>query len=84
MIIHYPCPECGAEMTYDIKKSKLCCSHCGHTLVPEDVQPQGGAAEDEAEIPEGETYACPNCGGVFITEEKETSTLCAYLSLIHI
>ena len=78
MIIHYPCPECGAEMTYDIKKSKLCCSHCGHTLVPEDVQPQGGAAEDEAEIPEGETYACPNCGGVFITEEKETSTLCAY------
>ncbi len=78
MIIHYPCPECGAEMTYDIKKSKLCCSHCGHTLVPEEVQPQGGAAEDEAEIPEGETYACPNCGGVFITEEKETSTLCAY------
>ena len=27
---------------------------------------------------QGETYACPNCGGVFITEEKETSTLCAY------
>lgn len=78
MILHYPCPGCGAEMTYDIKKERLCCSHCGSETALNEVQSWAESASAGTDILEEKEYYCPNCGGVFLTKEKETSTLCAY------
>lgn len=78
MILHYPCTGCGAEMTYDIRKGKLCCSHCGGEMALEEIQPWTEPEAAVSEILEEKEYHCPNCGGMFLTKEKETSTLCAY------
>ena len=28
MIVNFSCPNCGADMSYDIKLGKLHCAHC--------------------------------------------------------
>ena len=36
MIVNFSCPNCGADMSYDIKLGKLYCAHCDHS---EDIRP---------------------------------------------
>ena len=36
MIVNFSCPNCGADMSYDIKLGKLHCAHCDHS---EDIRP---------------------------------------------
>ena len=31
MIVNFSCPNCGADMSYDIKLGKLHCAHCDHS-----------------------------------------------------
>lgn len=78
MIIHYSCPGCGAEMTYDIKKEKLHCDHCDREMDLSEAEPWSGTGMTDTEILENSEYHCPNCGGVMVSKAKETSTLCAY------
>ena len=86
MILHYPCPNCGAEMTYDIKKGKLHCGHCSGEIALSSIIQQstswtaegGTSTEIDGKILAGAEYHCPNCGGLMITKDKETSTMCAY------
>lgn len=94
MILHYSCPSCGAEMTYDIKKRKLHCSHCDSEMELSQAsrgdEPEGSAmnetaVQSDAKMPKaagdilaGAEYHCPNCGGVMVTKDKETSAVCAY------
>jgi len=80
MILHYSCPGCGAEMTYDIKKGKLHCNHCDRAMELNEVEPWSGSGMTDSEILEGTEYHCPNCGGVMVSKDKGTSTLCAYCS----
>lgn len=86
MILHYPCPNCGAEMTYDIKKGKLHCGHCSGEIALSSIIQQstsrtaegGTSTEINGKILAGAEYHCPNCGGLMITKDKETSMICAY------
>ena len=94
MILHYSCPSCGAEMIYDIKKGRLHCSHCdkemelSQAVWGESEAVSAGAsgpAAADGEMPGGDNdifagaeYHCPNCGGLMVTKDKETSATCAY------
>ena len=45
MIVNFSCPNCGADMSYDIKLGKLHCDHCDHS---EDIQPDGESYKNAA------------------------------------
>lgn len=86
MILHYTCPDCGAEMVYDIKRRKLHCDHCSKemelsqvsSLGTEDLSAAKTSDKMEGDILAGQEYHCPNCGGLMVAKDKETSTNCAY------
>ena len=86
MILHYTCPDCGAEMSYDIKRRKLHCNHCSKEMELSQVSSsgmdglsaEGASAKTDGEILAGQEYHCPNCGGLMVTKDKETSAKCAY------
>lgn len=75
MLLHFGCPNCGADMTYNIGLKKLHCDHC-------DYSEEFG--EDKAEwinapVPDGEIFrTCPNCGGEIPAGKKTCSTKCEY------
>lgn len=52
MVIQYKCPNCGADMKYDIQSGKLHCDSCGTT---KDIQQM-----PLPDIPEGESDAAPD------------------------
>ncbi len=31
MVLNFSCPNCGADMAYDIKRGQLHCEHCDHS-----------------------------------------------------
>lgn len=39
MVIHFKCPNCGADMAFDSKSGKLLCASCGRT---EDIEKMAG------------------------------------------
>ena len=74
----YKCPNCGAELRFDIKTQKLLCDHCSTTVDPYKYE-QGG----EAEKAEDGTYGvnvlrCPECGGEIISTSSAAAEFCSY------
>ena len=61
MIVNFSCPNCGADMSYDIKLGKLHCAHCDHS---EDIRPDEENYKNAAEEPADKQRYCVNCGGL--------------------
>ncbi|MEW9122720.1 MAG: TFIIB-type zinc ribbon-containing protein [Thermotaleaceae bacterium] len=76
MVIHYKCPDCGADMFFDSESGKLSCDSCGRKDNIEDF-PKEFISNIFAE---GETveYHCKNCGAVIITDGDTTATTCSF------
>lgn len=76
MIIHYKCPNCGADMEYDADLGKLHCPSCGRVdeieTFPEDNINKTFSQED------GKEYHCGNCGAIIITDNDTTATTCSF------
>ena len=75
MIVNFSCPNCGADMSYDIKLGKLHCDHCDHS---EDIQPDGESYKNAAGEPADKPRYCVNCGGLLSTGAKTCATHCEY------
>lgn len=78
MIIHYKCPDCGADMGFDSDLGKLSCDSCGRKEEVETFPKEfvsNGFAEGEAV-----EYQCQNCGAVIITDADTTATTCSFCS----
>lgn len=76
MVIHYKCPNCGADMAFDSESGHLNCPSCGHeetieTLPEENIERKF----DEGEAKE---YHCENCGAIILTEAETTATHCGF------
>ncbi|WP_271853789.1 TFIIB-type zinc ribbon-containing protein [Planococcus maritimus] len=76
MVIHYKCPNCGADMAFDSESGQLSCPSCGHeetieTLPEENIERKF----DEGEAKE---YHCENCGAIILTEVETTATHCGF------
>lgn len=78
MIIHYKCPDCGADMLFDSDSGKLSCDSCGR----KDEVETFPKAFVSNEFVEGEAveYQCKNCGAVIITDADTTATTCSFCS----
>ncbi|WP_062352690.1 TFIIB-type zinc ribbon-containing protein [Bacillus kwashiorkori] len=76
MVIHYKCPDCGADMAFDSESGTLLCSSCGRQDKIEDFSEDHISAqfsEDEAK-----EYHCNNCGATLITDADTTATTCSF------
>ncbi|MBE5866228.1 MAG: hypothetical protein E7292_08460 [Lachnospiraceae bacterium] len=72
----YECPNCAANLKFDIKAQMLFCDHC-ETL----MDPQSVVKEQDAEVsPYFETtvYLCPQCGGQILCDDQTMATFCCY------
>lgn len=76
MVIQYKCPNCGADMFFDINSGKLSCDSCGRKDNIEDF-PKDFATHifSEREVLE---YHCNNCGAVVLTDADTTATTCSF------
>lgn len=76
MVIHYKCPNCGANMKFDATTGKLTCHSCGREdnieTFPEEFIRTTFSEDDAKE------YHCENCGAVLITEKETSATTCSF------
>ncbi|GEN88731.1 TFIIB-type zinc ribbon-containing protein [Oceanobacillus sp. FSL W8-0428] len=76
MLVHYKCPNCGADMGFDSASGHLACDSCGHEEhidTFDDVNITQSFEEDEAK-----EYHCENCGAVVLTDADTTATSCSF------
>jgi DNA-directed RNA polymerase subunit RPC12/RpoP len=74
----YKCPNCGAELRFDIKTQKLLCDHCSTTVDPYKYE-QGGEAEKAEDGTYGvNVFRCPECGGEIISTSSAAAEFCSY------
>lgn len=72
----YECPNCAANLKFDIKTQQLHCDHCGTYMDPysfHKVQDAEETTEYEVTI-----FTCPQCGGEIISDETTAATFCSY------
>ena len=61
----YLCPNCGAEIRFDIKTQQMYCEHCESSFDPGALKQHGEADynEESSGFFEAEIFTCPDCGG---------------------
>lgn len=87
MVIHYKCPNCGADMLWNSESGMLSCDSCGYEMKAEDYKEPQDAAQS-GPIPEGmdtntssegmREYQCQNCGAVLLTDKDTAATTCSF------
>src|SRR5699024_598263 len=72
LLLHYKCPNCGDDMTYDTESGSLSCSSCGHQ---ENIETYDDAYIEQvfADDEEVKEYHCENCGAIVITDADTTA-----------
>jgi DNA-directed RNA polymerase subunit RPC12/RpoP len=94
-IAEFPCPQCGAQLVFDIAQSGLFCSHCGHLerSIGDRVGESADRSEFTLEIVEttnrglGVTRRqidCQNCGASITIPEDSLSAKCTFCGSLKI
>ena len=84
------CPNCGANMSYDIESTDLKCEHCGTTIdFDESSNVQRRKMTDEITKThdtwkEGAVFKCDNCGAKSVLDKKDLAKACPYCGSGHI
>ena len=72
----YECPNCSANLKYNISKQALFCEYCDTTMDPYSFQKEADAEENTSF---GVTiFTCPQCGGELMTEDTTAATFCSF------
>lgn len=91
-VLEYKCPCCGAGLKFSQDGQNMACDYCGNTfeieavkaynatLAPDEFVWDSGdtASWSEAEAQAVQTFQCPACGGVLMTDEHTAATFCPY------
>lgn len=76
MLVHYKCPNCGSDMSFDAPSGKLSCASCGRK---DDISEFNDAfIQKEFSDEEAKEYHCENCGAVVLTDQRTTATSCQF------
>ena len=76
MIIHYQCPNCSGNMSYDATNGMLTCPSCQFEEAIE--QHPEELISTEFEETDGKEYNCTNCSAVLITDADTVATNCSF------
>lgn len=81
----YGCPNCGANLKFNISKQMLFCEYCETEMDPYSVSKEKDAEERtvSAEYSEDTEYevtvfTCPQCGGQIMSEDNTAATFCSF------
>lgn len=69
----YQCPNCNANLKFNIERQGLFCEACETLIDPYDFHKEQDAEEYEAMV-----FVCPQCGGRLITEDTTAATFCSF------
>ena len=69
----YGCPNCSANLKFNIERQQLYCEHCGTTVDPYDFSKEKDAEEYEATL-----FTCPQCGAQILSEDTTAATFCSF------
>ncbi len=72
----YECPNCGANIKFDIKLQKMLCAFCDSTFDP--FQVTEAHEVEEQNMMEVTVYTCSQCGGEIIGDDNEVATFCSF------
>lgn len=81
----YGCPNCGANLKFDIARQMLFCEYCDTAVDPYSVSKEkdaeertvsaGYAEDNEYEVT---VFTCPQCGGQILSEDNTAATFCSF------
>ena len=83
----YECPNCNANLKFDIPTQKMLCEHCGTSMDPYAFQKSRDAEEHtstetvytvEEQEYEVTVFTCPQCGGELISDDNTAATFCNF------
>lgn len=76
----YLCPNCGAEIRFDIKTQQMYCEHCESSFDPGALKQHGEADynEESSGFFEAEIFTCPDCGGEITALAGAMADFCPY------
>lgn len=72
----YECPNCAANLKFDIGRQMLYCEHCETAIDPYSFQKEKDA--EESTDYEVTVFTCPQCGGEIINEDTTAATFCSF------
>lgn len=72
----YECPNCGANLQFDIASQKLLCRSCNASLDPYAFQKEKDAIEDYSF--NVTTFTCPQCGGEIYSSDDTAAAFCSF------
>ena len=70
------CPNCAADMRFDIETQSLVCDYCGTSLNPYDSSDAKEARESD--MFDVTIFTCPQCGGEIMSTENMATSFCTY------
>jgi predicted RNA-binding Zn-ribbon protein involved in translation (DUF1610 family) len=88
---HFPCEQCGAELTFSPSMNQLSCAHCGHlnpiqaSTAPIHEYDFHSALKQLAQLKKESatvisTLNCPSCGAQFTLKDNEHAGDCPFCS----
>ena len=72
----YRCPNCSAQMRFDIASQELHCDYCG-TSTPISDHPDEKVAREEKAF-DVTIFSCPQCGAEIMSTENAATGFCSY------
>lgn len=76
----YECPNCNANLRFDIRTQNLLCDHCGTQMNPYAFQKERDAEEVQVQEEDYEVtvFTCPQCGGQLLSDDTTAATFCSF------
>ena len=74
----YACPNCSANLKFNIEKQALYCDFCNNVVDPYAISKERDAEEDNDEYYQVTTFRCPQCSGEIISEDNEAAAFCSF------
>ena len=88
------CPNCTAQLEFNVESQKVTCDYCGCTFNPKELKEEVKKAKEEVkkakeevkkekedekvETYEGKSYSCSQCGATLLTFDETAITFCSY------
>jgi len=70
------CPNCNAELSFNVNSQLVTCEYCGSTFDPHNLNVK--VKKSQEQIYEGRSYLCSQCGAELLTFDETAITFCSY------